>query len=422
MAIELTLQFSRVMSLFNLIAIVVSLTGLFSYINYKYIKLPTTIGLMAISILLSAFLIFLHQVGVDVRTTASDLIGNIDFSKVLINGMLSFLLFAGSLHINLNDLHKEKWVVVILALLGTIASTLIVGFLIYYGFHLFGFLVPWIYCFLFGALISPTDPIAVLAMLKSAKAPKPLQIKIAGESLFNDGVGIVIFLTIMQVVTNADIAPVEVFLLFIREAFGGLLLGFILGWFAYFLMKTVDDYYVQVLITLSVVTGGYAIALALETSGPIAMVMAGILVGNHGRMKAITEKSREYLDVFWEVIDEVLNSVLFVLIGLEVLILSFSRRNIFVGLLAIVIVLFARFVSVWVPIRCFSFFRGFVDKVVVMLTWGGLRGGLSVAMALSIPPNPYREVILTTTYIVMAFSVLIQGLTMQSVIPKGEIK
>ena len=391
MAIELTLQFSRVMSLFNLIAIVVSLTGLFSYINYKYIKLPTTIGLMAISILLSAFLIFLHQVGVDVRTTASDLIGNIDFSKVLINGMLSFLLFAGSLHINLNDLHKEKWVVVILALLGTIASTLIVGFLIYYGFHLFGFLVPWIYCFLFGALISPTDPIAVLAMLKSAKAPKPLQIKIAGESLFNDGVGIVIFLTIMQVVTNADIAPVEVFLLFIREAFGGLLLGFILGWFAYFLMKTVDDYYVQVLITLSVVTGGYAIALALETSGPIAMVMAGILVGNHGRMKAITEKSREYLDVFWEVIDEVLNSVLFVLIGLEVLILSFSRRNIFVGLLAIVIVLFARFVSVWVPIRCFSFFRGFVDKVVVMLTWGGLRGGLSVAMALSIPPNPYRE-------------------------------
>ncbi len=409
------------MTLFNLIAIVITITGLFSYINYKFIKLPTTIGLMAISILFSIFLIFLHLVGVDVQSSAAKLIGNLDFSKVLINGMLSFLLFAGSLHINLADLRKEKWVVVTLALLGTIASTAIVGFLIYFAFHLFGFELPWIYCFLFGALISPTDPIAVLAMLKNAKAPQPLQIKIAGESLFNDGVGIVIFITIMQMVTTADIAPTQVIFLFVREAIGGLLLGFVLGWFAYFLLNTVKDYYVQVLITLAVVTGGYALALALETSGPIAMVMAGILVGNHGRLKALDEESRKYLDIFWEVIDEVLNSILFVLIGLEVLLLSFSWSNIFVGLIAIVIVLFARFISVWVPIRCFSFFRGFVDKVVLMLTWGGLRGGLSVAMALSIPASPYREVILTTTYIVMAFSVLVQGLTMQSVIPKEDV-
>ncbi|MCH9633093.1 MAG: Na(+)/H(+) antiporter NhaP [Chlamydiae bacterium] len=408
------------MTLFNLIAIVITITGLFSYINYKFIKLPTTIGLMAISILFSAFLIFLHLVGFDVQAPASKLIGNLDFSKVLINGLLSFLLFAGSLHINLTDLRKEKWVVVTLALLGTIASTAIVGFLIYFVFRLFGFELPWIYCFLFGALISPTDPIAVLAMLKNAKAPQPLQIKIAGESLFNDGVGIVIFITIMQVITTADFAPTQVLLLFIREAFGGLVLGFILGWFAYFLLNTVKDYYVQVLITLAVVTGGYALALALETSGPIAMVMAGILVGNHGRLKALDEESRKYLDTFWEIIDEVLNSILFVLIGLEVLLLSFTWNNVFVGLIAIAVVLFARFLSVWVPIRCFSFFRGFVDKVVLMLTWGGLRGGLSVAMALSIPPNPYREIILTTTYIVMAFSVLVQGLTMQSVIPKED--
>lgn len=407
------------MSLFNLVAIVVSITGLFSYINYRFIKLPTTIGLMAIALLFSMFLIFLQLIGVRIEEQAIEVLKNLEFSKTLIGGMLSFLLFAGSLHVDLSELQKQKWVVLVLAILGTLASTFIVGFLMYFVFAFFKLPVPWVYCFLFGALISPTDPIAVMAMLKNANAPKELQVKIAGESLFNDGVGIVIFLTILELVTNQNVAFSHVSLLFIREAFGGAVLGYILGWIAYWMMSSVKDYFVLVLITLSVVTGGYALAVLLETSGPIAMVVAGIVVGNHGRMQAVEEGARKYLDVFWEIIDEVLNSVLFVLIGLEVMILSFTRHYIFAGIVAIAVVLFARWVSVGVPILIFRLFRRFVDKVVWILTWGGLRGGLSVAMALSIPPNPYRELILTTTYIVMAFSVLVQGLTMQtSVIPK----
>ena len=407
------------MSLFNVIAIVVSITGLFSYINYKFIKLPTTIGMMAIAILFSMFLIFLQLIGLPVERHAISVLSNLHFSQTLIGGILSFLLFAGSLHVDLRELHRQKWVVLVLAVLGTLASTFIVGFLMYWVFHLFGLHVPWVFCFLFGALISPTDPIAVMAMLKNVQAPEELQIKIAGESLFNDGVGIVIFITILQLVTNVGIGAGPVIGLFFREAVGGAVLGFLIGWFAYFLMKQVKDYFVLVLITLTVVTGGYALAILLETSGPIAMVVAGIIVGNHGRYRAIDVDARKYLDIFWEVIDEVLNSVLFVLIGLEVLILRFDWDYIGAGLVAIVVVLFARWVSVYVPISIFRLFRTFVDKVVWILTWGGLRGGLSVAMALSIPVGPYREIILTTTYLVMAFSVLVQGLTMQTmVIPK----
>lgn len=407
------------MPLFNLIAIIVSITALFSYLNYRFIKFPATIGVMAISLLFSVVLIVLQKIGLPFEEQAILVLKNIHFSQTLIGGMLSFLLFAGSLHVDLTELKKQKWVVFVLSILGTLASTFIVGVIMYVIFNSFNLHVPWVYCFLFGALISPTDPIAVMAMLKNVSAPIALQVKIAGESLFNDGVGIVIFITIMQIVTNADIAASRVVLLFLQESVGGGVLGFILGWIAYFLMRGIKDNFVLVLMTLSVVTGGYALALTLKTSGPIAMVVAGIVIGNYGRHKAITEESRKYLDVFWEVIDEVLNAVLFVLIGLEILILNFTSRHVLVGLIAIAVVLFARWLSVLIPISIFRLFRTFVDRVVWILTWGGLRGGLSVAMALSIPQSPYREVILTTTYFVMAFSVLVQGLTMQTyVIPK----
>jgi len=407
------------MPLFNLIAIIVSITALFSYLNYRFIKFPSSIGVMAISLLFSIILIVLQKLGVPFEESAILVLKNIHFSQTLIGGMLSFLLFAGSLHVDLTELKKQKWVVLVLSIIGTLASTFIVGVIMFYVFNLFNLHVPWVYCFVFGALISPTDPIAVMAMLKNVSAPKSLQVKIAGESLFNDGVGIVIFITIMQIVTNSNIETSRVVGLFLRESVGGGVLGFILGWIAYFLMRGVKDNFVLVLLTLSVVTGGYALALSLNTSGPIAMVVAGIVIGNYGRLKAITEESRKYLDVFWEVIDEVLNAVLFVLIGLEILILKFTSRHVFVGIIAIAVVLFARWLSVLIPISIFRLFRTFVDRVVWILTWGGLRGGLSVAMALSIPPGPYREVILTTTYFVMAFSVLVQGLTMQTyVIPK----
>lgn len=409
------------MSLFNIIAIIISITGLFSFINYKFVKLPTTIGLMAIAILFSLFLIFLNAVGVEIRQPAINLLKNIDFTKTLIGGMLSFLLFAGSLHIDLSDLKEQKWVIVVLSIIGTIISTVVVGILMFYVFMWLNINIPLIYCFLFGALISPTDPIAVIAMLKTVKAPKSLQTKIAGESLFNDGVGIVIFLTVAQIISTQNIAPSKVAILFMQEALGGAFMGYIIGWIAYLFINKTSDYFVQVLVTLSVVTGGYALALMLGTSGPIAMVVAGIMVGNHGRKKAMNEESRKYLDIFWEVIDEILNAILFVLIGLEVLVLKFSATVIWAGFIAIAVVLFARWISVLIPIKLFSIYKTFVDRVIWILTWGGLRGGLSVAMALSIPPSPYRDTIITITYLVMAFSVLVQGLTMQTlVVPKAK--
>lgn len=407
------------MSLFTIISLVITITGLFSYINYRFIKLPNTIGLMAIAIIFSLFLVVLQFCGVGIENQALPILKQIHFDRTLIDGILSFLLFAGSLHVDLTELKKQKWVIFSLALLGTLASTFIIGAIMYYVFQLVGLQVPWVYSFLFGALISPTDPIAVMAMLKNAHADHSLQVKIAGESLFNDGVGIVIFLTILQLVTQSNISMANVTLLFFREAVGGVLFGLILFAIAYFLMRTVKDYFVLILITLAIVTGGYTLALYLEVSGPIAMVVTGIFIGNHGRYKVLEKKAQKYLDVFWEVIDEVLNSVLFVLIGLEILIVKFTATYLYGGLLAIIVVLFARFVSVWVPITLFRMKKQFVDRVVFILTWGGLRGGLCVAMALSIPPSPYREIILTATYIVMAFSVLVQGLTMQtSVIPK----
>jgi CPA1 family monovalent cation:H+ antiporter len=407
------------MSLFTIISLVITITGLFAYINYRFIKLPNTIGLMAIAIIFSLFLVFLQLVGFRIENQAISILKQIHFDRTLIDGILSFLLFAGSLHVDLSELKRQKWVIFSLALLGTLASTFIIGTIMYYAFQIFGLQVPWVYSYLFGALISPTDPIAVMAMLKNAHADHSLQVKIAGESLFNDGVGIVIFLTILQLVTHSNISIGNVTLLFFREAVGGILFGLILFWVAYFLMKTVKDYFVLILITLAIVTGGYTLALYLEVSGPIAMVVAGIFIGNHGKYKVLEKKAQKYLDIFWEVIDEVLNSVLFVLIGLEILIVKFTSSYIFAGLVAIFVVLFARFVSVWVPITLFRMKKQFVDRVVFILTWGGLRGGLCVAMALSIPPSPNREIILTATYIVMAFSVLVQGLTMQtSVIPK----
>ncbi len=400
-------------SLFNLVSIVITITGIFSYINYRFLKFPAGIGLMAISIVFSLILVSLGYIGFEVKSKALFLLDQVDFSRSLIYGMLSFLLFAGSLHIDIGELKKQKGIVIVLATIGTLISTLVIGSLTYFAFLMFRLPMPLIYCFLFGALISPTDPIAVLAMLKKSKASKQLQVKIAGESLFNDGVGIVLFVTILQFISGDSIAPLHIFLLFVRETLGGFILGWLLGKIASFYLKKVDEYFVQVLITLSVVTAGYALASALKTSGPIAMVVAGIFVGNHGRLKAENKERRKYLDIFWELIDELLNAVLFVLIGVEVLGIHFSLNRLYVGLAAVAICLFARWVSVWIPIRIFSFFRPFVDKAVRMLTWGGLRGGLSVAMALSLPRTPYRDIILTTTYLVMAFSILVQGLTIQ---------
>ena len=401
------------MSTLNLAAILITISALFSFINYRFIKLPTTIGLMLIALVFSLALLLAGKLGLaDFEQQAERLLASVDFNKTLMQGMLSFLLFAGALHINLNDLAKQKWVISILATVGILTSTFIVGGVSYFLLNKLGIEINFIYCLLFGSLISPTDPIAVLGILKSANAPKTLETKIAGESLFNDGVAVVVFIVLLGIATGGhEVSAGHILLLFLEEAVGGVLFGFAIGWITYQLLKQVDSYQVEILLTLALVMGGYALASAIHVSGPIAVVVAGLLIGNHGRTFGMSDHTREHLDTFWELIDEILNAVLFVLIGLEVLILPFTTDVLMVSLLLIPLILAARFISVGLPIMLMRKKRQFTPGAVKILTWGGLRGGISVALALSLPPGDARDVILAITYVIVVFSILVQGLT-----------
>lgn len=405
------------MTLFSLLALLITLAALFSYINYKFIKLPTMIGLMLISMLFSLFLVVLGWFGLGVDTMALHILNQIDFNKALLEGMLSFLLFAGALHVNISDLMQEKWLVLTLAKLGVLLSTFLIGTATFYLMPLFGLSLPYLYCLIFGALISPTDPVAVMGILKSAGASKSLETKIVGESLFNDGVGVVVFVALFSLIAG-EFEPsfISIGSLFLKEVIGGAVLGMGLGYIAYNLLKQVDNYQVEILITLALVMGGYALALSLHASGPIAMVMSGLLIGNHGRYFAMSQTTRENLDTFWELVDEILNAVLFVLIGLEVLVLSFTFKWIVLGFLLIPVILLVRAFCVGIPVS-FLKWRGKAGRgVVSILTWGGLRGGISVALALALPVSPERNLILTITYIIVAFSILVQGTTLKKLI------
>jgi monovalent cation:H+ antiporter, CPA1 family len=409
------------MGIFDVTAILVTVAAAFSFINYRFIKLPSAIGLMFIALAMSLGLVALAKLGYPGLEHAVDgFVRRIDFNETLMHGMLSFLLFAGALHVNLNDLADQKWVIGILATFGTVSSAFVVASLFWLLASLLGAPLPFIYCLLFGALISPTDPIAVLGILKSAGASKSLETKITGESLFNDGVGVVLFIVVLRLASGGQEMPVgDVALFFIKEALGGVAFGLVLGGVAYWMLSRVDNYSVEVLITLALVMGGYALALAIHTSGPIAMVVAGLLIGNHGRRLAMSDRTREHLDTFWELIDEILNTVLFVLIGLEVLLLAFSEKIAILAVLAIPIVLLARFLCVGAPVRLMALQREFSAGVVKILTWGGLRGGISVALALSIPISAEREIILPVTYTVVVFSILVQGLTIGRLIARS---
>ena len=401
------------MDILDVAAVLITLSAIFSFLNHRYVRLPSAIGLMLIALCLSLALLGLGKLGLgEIRQAAESFIRSIDFKDTLMQGMLSFLLFAGALHVNLRDLAAQKWIVGSLATFGTVASTFVVGALFWIVSQSLRIDINFAYCLLFGALISPTDPIAVMGILKSAGAPKSLEIKITGESLFNDGIGVVVFIVLLGLVTGGQEMPAGgIVLLFAEEALGGILVGLMLGGIAYWMLSQVDNYSVEVLITLAVVMGGYSFAVAVHTSGPIAMVVAGLVVGNHGRRLAMSERTREHLDLFWELVDEILNTVLFVLIGLEVLILELSERALTAGLIAIPVVLLARFLCVGAPVRLLRFRRTFSRGTVRILTWGGLRGGISVALALSIPAGPERDLILTVTYVVVVFSILVQGLT-----------
>ncbi|MEM7019251.1 MAG: sodium:proton antiporter [Pseudomonadota bacterium] len=400
------------MNIFQISAVLLTLTALFSYLNHRFIGLPTTIGVMLFALLMSLILFVSGYVDPIVHQWAVAMLEQIDFNQTLLHGMLSFLLFAGALHTNLDDLFEQRWVVASLASVGVILCTFIVAGLSYFVLDLLGLPMPFIYCLLFGALIAPTDPIAVLGILKTANAPKSLETKITGESLFNDGIGVVVFLVLLGIAAGGhDVTPTSITILFVQEAVGGAILGFVLGWLTYKMLKNIDNYQIEVLLTLALVVGGYALAGALHLSAPIMVVIAGLMIGNHGRRMAMTDKSREHLDMFWELVDEILNAVLFVLIGLEMIVLTVTGNILLAALLAIPLVLFARFISVGIPITALRLGRDFTPNVIKVLTWGGLRGGISVALALSIPEGPYRDTILTITYAIVIFSIVVQGLT-----------
>lgn len=409
-------------TLFQLAALLISLTALFAYVNYRFIRLPASVGVMALALLCSLAVTVVGLFVPQVERSARQVISQVDFNETIIHGMLGFLLFAGALHIDLADLSSRKVLISVLATFGVVLTTLIVGGVTWALLRLMGIEARLLYCLMFGAIIAPTDPIAVLAMLKQAAAPKPLEVTIAGESLFNDGVGVVVFLGLLEAATSGqDVTVKQLSLAFLREGVGGAAFGLALGLLFYFLFKSVDSYAVEVLLSLALVAGGYALALLLHVSGPIAMVVAGLLIGNHGRTFAMSQTTREHLDTFWKLIDEILNSVLFVLLGLEVLALHFTGRFLLVGALLVPVVLLARLVSVSLPILLMRLFTSIDRRTARLLTWGGLRGGLSVALALSVPrlvtaageevAVPEREWMITATYVVVAFSILVQGTT-----------
>ncbi len=406
------------MSTFDLIAILIVLAALLSYLNLRVLRLPPSIGLMALSLVFSLALVGVGMAIPSVGERARSVVSRFEFHETLMHGMLGFLLFAGALHVNLGDLTRYRWPIASLAVVGTLLSTAIVGGLTWFGMGLIGISLRFIDCLVFGALISPTDPIAVMGLLKQIGAPKHLEVQIAGESLFNDGVGVVLFVGLLEIASGqVEFSGVEVAQLFVQEALGGAAFGLVVGLLVYAMLRSVDDYQVEILLSLALVAGGYALADALHVSGPIAMVVAGLLIGNPGRSFAMSETTTYHLDLFWELVDETLNAVLFVLIGLEVLVLTFTGIDMAAGLLAIPIVLVARLISVSVPTLLLGLREKLASYSIPVLTWGGLRGGISVALALSLVDGqeesdlPGRNTLLTMTYVVVAFSILVQGLT-----------
>ncbi len=401
------------MQIYNLITIIIVLTAVFGYINFRFIKLPATIGIMLISLVVSLLVIatgWLHP-GLFLKTT--DVIRTIDFNTALMKVMLAFLLFAGAIHIDLKQLKEESAAIITFSTIGVLVSTFIIAALMFVVTKWFGIPINFIYCLLFGALISPTDPIAVLGILKKAKIPLTLEMKISGESLFNDGVAVVVFITIYEIIKVGydNVSALQIGWLFLKEAGGGLIFGLLLGYIGFWALKSIDNYVIELLITLAIVMGGYALAGYLHISGPLAMVVAGIVTGNKSLEQGTSDVTRDYIDKFWEMMDEVLNAILFLLIGFEMLIIPFNQTLFWLGCVTIVIVLLARFISVAMPIAVLRFGKAFERNAIPILTWGGLRGGISVALALSLPKSSYSEVFVSITYIVVLFSIIVQGLT-----------
>ena len=401
------------MEFLNAAAVLLVLAALFSWLNHRFIRLPASIALLLFSLATSLAVVALGRLGFDSQRLAQEVLDKVQLDQALLNGMLSFLLFAGALQVDLGELAERKWAVGFLASLGVVVSTVLVGLAMWTLFAALGHAIPLVWCLLFGALISPTDPISVLAILKSARVEKSLEMKMAGESLLNDGFAVVLFVVLLGIALGGEKATVlHVAGLFAREVIGGALFGLAIGYAAYRMLATVDQYQVEILLTLALVAGGYALATELEVSGPIAIVVAGVLIGNHGRKYAMSARSRERVDTFWELIDEILNAVLFVMIGLELLRLDYDSAYAWAAALAIPAVLLARLLSVAIAALVPGLRAEFPPYVIGILTWGGLRGGISVALALSLPNSKFRDALITVTYAVVVFSIVVQGLTL----------
>ncbi|UWQ03651.1 sodium:proton antiporter [Aliiroseovarius crassostreae] len=401
------------MTFLQIASLLIVLAGLFGAINYLFLKLPSAIGILVVSLAASLAVMGLDLLlpGLGMADQVRSTVAGIDFSDALLEGMLGLLLFAGALHVKISDLRLQWRVVILMATIGVALSTTIVGV----GFSwLTG--MPLLIALVFGALVSPTDPVAVLGVLREANLQKSLETKIAGESLFNDGVGYVVFLVLVGLAFPSGDAHHEpgfqaALLLFAQEALGGAVLGVMLGWLTFRLMRHIDDYSLEVLLTLGLAFGGYELAVALHVSAPIMAVCAGLLIGDVGAKHGMSEETRKYVDAFWKLIDEILNAVLFLMIGFEVFAVAFTGDAVMAGIFAIALALFARFAAVAVPVMLLKPFRNFSAGVIPIMTWGGLKGGISVALALSLPENEWKPLILTATYIIVIFSIIIQGLT-----------
>ena len=413
------------MSIFSIGAILVGLSALFGFINHRFLHLPHTIGLVVIALLASLSIIGLNLIvpSAQIGQRVTDVLRQIDFNETLMHGMLSFLMFAGALHADFSAIKTSRLTIGVMAVFGTLISTFVIGASMWFLLGFFEFKFPFVWALVFGALISPTDPVAVLSLFKTVEVPDTLQAKMTGESLFNDGVGVVLFTVVLAIALadeghGGNIGPTEVIKLFFTEVAGGALLGLVAGYIGYRAMYGIDESSLEVLITLALVMVTYSLALSLHISGPIAMVVAGLFIGNSGVKYAMSEKTRDYVLTFWTLIDEILNSVLFLLIGLEVLVVAESIENLWFALLAIPVTLFARTFSVTIPITILSHWETFTKGAVPILIWGGLRGGIAVALALSLPDIKYKFAILTITYGVVLFSIIVQGLTVKPLIKR----
>ncbi|MCJ8165762.1 sodium:proton antiporter [Pontibacter sp. E15-1] len=406
------------MELFHIFSAILVISAIFAYINQQYIKLPTAIALLLAGLLVSVLVQVMGAVSPPFEHWVESSLREINFSEVLLEFMLSFLLFAGALHTDLEKLAKSKWTVMVFATFGVLISTVVTGTLFYYLLQIVGQPISYIHSLLFGALISPTDPIAVLGILKKANIPKTLEVSITGESLFNDGVGVVIFISLFQIAERgmANIEGSFIAELFLAEVGGGIGLGLLIGYIAFFFMRRIDHYQTEVLISLAVVTGGYSIASFLHFSGPLAMVAAGLLIGNQGTKLAMSQQTADYLTKFWEMVDEVFNAILFVLIGLEMMLVPFRWEYAVVGLITTGIVLVVRYVSLALPSYALRLHRTFTPGTLPIMTWGGLRGGISIALALSLSPEMHRDMIVAITYGVVLMSLVVQGLTIEPLI------